>query len=240
VWQSPALRLLIGVASQNGMAGVRASLLVGAGLAAGLASVSYPLLLRDRCVTWGANRQEAASALPGDDLMPDPDIVTTRAVWIDAPPERVWPWIVQMGSGRAGAYTYDWVENLFGMDMHSADVILPQFQDVKPGDEFPLASGRGTMRVEIADPGSSYVVSFAPAGLVWIFALTRDGTGTRLLSRNRIRTAVSAPPLKMAYCMIMEPGSLVRERKMLLGIKNRAERLNRERQLEETRTDTIA
>ena len=76
--------------------------------------------------------------MPGDDFLPSPDMLSTRATTIDAPASAVWPWLVQMGSGRAGAYTYDWAENLLGLDMHSADEILPQFQDLKVGDVLPV------------------------------------------------------------------------------------------------------
>src|SRR5690349_4887838 len=81
----------------------------------------YRLALREPCLTWGATAAEAAGPLPGDDLLPDPAVVTTRGVAVDAAPEDIWPWLVQMGSGRGGAYTYDWIENLFGLGMHSAD-----------------------------------------------------------------------------------------------------------------------
>ncbi len=67
--------------------------------------------------------------------------MTTRAITIDAPPDAIWPWLVQMGSGRGGAYTYDWIENLLGLNMHSADEILPEFQDLKAGDELPMGPG---------------------------------------------------------------------------------------------------
>ena len=85
------------------------------GLATGLAAGTYLLLLRRRCLTWGATHDEVARPIPGDDLLAAPDMVSTRAVTIDAPPSAVWPWLVQMGSGRGGAYTYDWIENLFGL-----------------------------------------------------------------------------------------------------------------------------
>src|SRR4029077_8159159 len=97
---------------------------VGAGLI-GLAAVASPLALRKRCLTWGATAGEAAGRMPGDDLLPDADVVATRAISIDAPAGAGWPWLVQMGSSRGGAYTYDWIENLFGLGMHSADRIIP-------------------------------------------------------------------------------------------------------------------
>jgi hypothetical protein len=103
---------------------------VGALLTVGLGSLAYPLFFRDRCLTWGARPDEASGKLPGDELLAEPAIVTTRAVWIGAPAGSIWPWLVQMGPGRGGAYTYDWIENLFGLGMHSADAILPQYQDL--------------------------------------------------------------------------------------------------------------
>src|SRR6266540_5212603 len=88
----------------------------------------YPLLRRP-ILTWGATTDEAASRLPGDELLEDADGVSTRAITIDAPAASVWPWLAQMGpSPRGGAYTYDWIENLLGLDMHSVDRVLPEFQ----------------------------------------------------------------------------------------------------------------
>jgi hypothetical protein len=75
------------------------------------------------CLTWGAMKSEVDAVLPGDDLLARPDVVTTRTIGIEAPAGLVWPWLVQMGPGRAGAYTYDWIENLFRLNMHSADGI---------------------------------------------------------------------------------------------------------------------
>src|SRR5271166_1506956 len=99
--------------------GLAAGLAAAAGLEAATCS-----LWRPWCLSWGATKDEAAGVLPGDELLPEPDIVTTRAVWVDASPAAIWPWLVQIGPGRAGAYTYDWLENLFGLGMHSADQIL--------------------------------------------------------------------------------------------------------------------
>ena len=110
------------------------SIATGTVLAAGLGSLTYPLFFRRWCLTWGARPDEVSRKLPGDELMTDPDIVATRAVWIDAPASSIWPWLVQMGPGRGGAYTYDWIENLFGLGMHSASEILLEYQDLKVGD----------------------------------------------------------------------------------------------------------
>jgi hypothetical protein len=199
----------------------------GVTLAAGLGALAYPLFFRRRCLTWGARPDEVARKLPGDELLADAGIVSTRAITIDAPPAAVWPWLVQMGSGRGGVYTYDWIENLFGLDMHSTRQILPQFQDVKVGDEFPLGPGRPAMRVVVCDPERTFTIRFADGNWVWIFALFAEDGQTRLISRNRV-AATGGRPARLLSMLVMEPGSLVMERKMLLGIKQRAENLARE------------
>jgi hypothetical protein len=210
------------------MSGTRRWIIGGAGLAGltvAAAAASYPWLFRRPCLTWGATPEEVAGELPGDELLAKPDIVTTRAITIDAPPSAIWPWLLQMGSGRGGVYTYDWIENLFGLGMHSADVILPQFQGLKQGDELPLGPGRPLMRVEVFEPELALGVRFDDGNWVWIFALLPDGDRTRLVSRNRIAMPGAGAPTRLFYTLVMEPGSLVMERRMLLGIKERAERL---------------
>jgi len=189
------------------------------------AVIAYPLFFRRWCLTWGATAEEVSRKLPGDELLPEAGVVSTRAVTIDAPPAAVWPWLVQMGSGRGGAYTYDWIENLFGLHMHSAREILPQFQDLKVGDEVPMGPGRPVMRVEVCDPERTLTVRIADGNWVWIFALAAEDGRTRLISRNRIATPGAPPPLRLFNLLVMEPGSLVMERKMLLSIKQRAEGL---------------
>ena len=196
----------------------------GAGAAVTIGPAVYLLFFRRWCLTWGARDDEGAAKLPGDELLPDAGLVTTRTLTIDAPPSAIWPWLVQMGSGRGGAYTYDWIENLLGLNMHSASEILPQYQHLQVGDELPMGPGRPGMTVEVLDPARTLAVRVADQNWVWIFALVPEGESTRLISRNRIATAALAPVGRLFYTMFMEPGSLVMERKMLLGIKQRAER----------------
>ena len=196
-----------------------------AALAGGLAVVSYPCW-RTWCLTWGASDQEQTKALPGDDLLSDADLVSTRAVSIDADVSKVWPWLAQMGSGRGGVYTYDWIENLFGLHMHSADVILPQFQDIRVGDTQRLGKNGPVLRVALADQDAALVFRSEDDNWVWAFCLMADGTQTRLVSRNRISTPGASQLARAVFKYVMEPGSLVMERKMLLGIKRRAERLS--------------
>ena len=124
-------------------------------------------------------------------------------------------------SPRGGAYTYDWIENLLGLDMHSADRVLPEFQHPQVGDA--IGYGPNRMRVERVEPEHVLAWRSEDGNWVWTFVLeSRDGS-TRLISRNRFRLPTLGARLGMAP---MEPASLVMERKMLRGIKLRAERLH--------------
>jgi hypothetical protein len=186
-----------------------------------LLAALYPLFLRRRILDWGATREESAERLPGDELLEDADGVSTRAVTVDAPASAVWPWLAQMGpSPRGGAYTYDWIENLLGLDMHSADHILPEFQNPEVGDTLGYGSNR--MRLERVEPSRVLAWRSENGNWVWTFVLDERGGATRLISRNRFRL----PTLPARIGMLpMEPASLVMERKMLRGIKQRAERV---------------
>ncbi len=158
----------------------------GAGALAGvLAMVSYPRW-RDWCLTWGASDEVITQALPGDDLLDDPDLVSTRAVSIDTAVRNVWPWLAQMGSGRGGLYTYDWIENLFGLHMHSSDVILPQFQDLHVGYAQRLGENGPVLRVAVAEENAELVLRSDDGNWVWAFCLMPDRNQTRLVSRTRI------------------------------------------------------
>jgi hypothetical protein len=182
----------------------------------------YARVLRKSILNWGATDEETSTRLPGDELLEHADGVSTRAIDIDAPPAAVWPWLAQMGPApRGGAYTYDWIENLLGLHMQSTDDVLAEFQNPQVGETFSLGSNRMKMdRVE-----SERVLAWRSedGNWVWTFVLKpRDG-GTRLISRNRFRL----PKLVARIGMLpMEPGSLVMERKMLRGIKQRAELLS--------------
>jgi hypothetical protein len=192
----------------------------------GVLAATYPLLLRRRCLTWGATPEEVGRTMPGDELMPRPDVLATRAITVDAQPHAVWPWLVQMGSGRGGAYTYDWIENLLGLQMHSADRVLPEFQDLAVGDVLRSPGGGPGMRIEVLEPERVLTSCAEDGSWVWAFGLyPLDHGRTRLVSRNRISLPGASLAARLAYLWVMEPGSLVMERKMLLGIKERAERL---------------
>ena len=178
-------------------------------------------LLRQPILTWGTTSEEARSRLPGDELLEDADEISTRAITIDAPAASVWPWLAQMGpSPRGGAYTYDWIENLFGLDMHSVDRVLPEFQHPEVGDMI----GRGANQMRLARVEPEHVLAWRSedGNWVWAFLLEESNGPTRLISRNRFRLPTLAARVGM---LPMEPGSLLMERRMLRGIKDRAERL---------------
>jgi hypothetical protein len=144
-------------------------------------------------------------------------------------PSSVWPWLVQMGPGRGGAYTYDWIENILGLGMHSADEILPPYQDLKVGDAQRLGIRGPLLRVAQLEPERSLVLRSDDGNWVWAFSLVPAGMGSRLISRNRIATKSASRLTRALNTYVMEPGSLIMERKMLLGIKQRAERLAKAR-----------
>jgi hypothetical protein len=214
----------------------RRTLLGLAGLAA--AGEGYRRLLRRRILDWGAAPDEAAGNLPGDELMEDADVVSTRAITIAAPASAVWPWLVQMGPGeRGGAYTYDWIENLLGLEMHSVDAILPQFQHVEPGDVVPDRHGKPWLRFERVEPERLLALRSPDGRWAWTFVLVEEGGWTRLLSRNRVRADRSIGARLGLELMI--PGSLVMERRMLHGIKRRAERLAAEEREEQAAAEAF-
>jgi hypothetical protein len=187
----------------------------------GATALVYQLLLRRPILKWGATDAEAHARLPGDELLEEADGVATRAITINAPAAAGWPWIAQMGPApRGGAYTYDWVENLLRLDMHSVDRVLPEYQDPKVGDT--LSYGKNRMRTERVDPQQVLATRSQDGNWVWSFILREQDGNTRLISRNRFRL----PSLTAKIGMLpMEPASFVMERKMLHGIKQRAENL---------------
>jgi hypothetical protein len=156
----------------------------------------------------GRHRGGGRFASAGDELLEDADGVSTRAVWIDAPATAVWPWVAQMGpDARGGAYTYDWIENLLGIDMHSVDHVLPEYQDPQIGDTIALGSNR--MRIEHVEPEHVLAWRSEDGNWVWTFVVEERDGRTRLISRNRFRLATLIGRIGM---LPMEPGSLVMER----------------------------
>jgi len=207
---------------------MRSRYVVGLSATAG-AVAAYILAARPRQLRWGATDEESEGPLPGDDLVENADITATRAITIRASTDQVWPWIAQLGQGRGGFYSYDFLENLVGCDIHSADRIVPEWQDLEVGDEVRFAPEVG-LAVAALEQGRSLVLrggvpignTPAPYDSTWAFVLRDEpDKTTRLLVRERY--AYTRPWARL----IVEPTevlSFVMSQKMLRGIKDRAER----------------
>src|SRR6188508_1703645 len=117
----------------------------------------YATLGRRWIRRWGATEEEVRCPLPGDDLLAVAVYETTHAIDIDAPPEDLWPWLVQMGQGRGGFYSYDWVEAIGGLDIHSADRIIPELQSLEEAAIIRLAPNTALMAA-VVDPPRALVL----------------------------------------------------------------------------------
>jgi hypothetical protein len=175
---------------------------------------------------WGATRSDLARVMAGDSFLTDPTYSGTMAVIVNAPPEHIWPWLVQIGYQRGGLYSYDWLDRLFGyLDCPSATRIFPEFQHLAVGDHIPL--GRGpSWPVAVLEPNRALVLDMRNMGgldWVWQFGLyPLDEARTRLVSRSRVRSRSIWARLA-TYAI--EPAGFLMTRRMLLGLKQRAEAL---------------
>lgn len=201
---------------------------IGAGVV-GAAALLYRFVLRGRLGRWGATAAESTGVLPGDGVVVDANHQSTRAVDIDASAAEVWPWLVQLGQGRGGAYSYSWLQNLFRLDFHNADRVLPEFQGLEVGDTIPLdPSGKGPTVRELV-PEQHMLLEEANPPWTWLFKLDpSDRSRTRLVVRNRVSTRNTGLGVRLFY-RVLGPAVFLMERKMLLGIKERAEELRAER-----------
>ena len=196
--------------------------------------------LRPRTLLWGATDDEATRVLPGDDLVPGAQYVTTRSLTIHAPAEAVFPWLVQLGQNRGGFYTYDALENLFRLDIHSADRIHPEWQELQPGVDYVSLDPQQSMKmtiVELEAPQTMVLRTGAPgeapqepgdffkseiAG-TWAFVVRPlDATTSRLIVRLRVAWRPTAAA-RLAAWVLLEPAHFIMERGMMLGIKKRVE-----------------
>jgi hypothetical protein len=178
------------------------------------------LAIRPWHLYWGATEEEVSRAMPGD----LEHIGWTRAITIDATPEQIWPWLVQWGQGRGGWYSYDWLENLFGFDIHTADRILPEYQNLAIGDPICMSKDFCPSRVTVLEPNRwlSWQAEDEKGGPVWTFTFglfPLDETHTRLIVRESFRSDVMPP----AAVFVLEIPDVVMELKALDTVKNRAE-----------------
>ncbi|MCZ3389713.1 MAG: hypothetical protein LH645_11485 [Actinomycetia bacterium] len=219
--------------------GISAIVTLSLGSLGTLAAVAAERALRGEYETWGATPDEVRATLPGDGIVPEPLRASTRVIDIDAAPDAVWPWIVQIGHRRAGLYSYDWLENLVGCDLHSADQVLPEHQTLQHGDVIRMGpEGYPEFSVvEVEPPHHLILVSAGPhtrqsaqgagtpVSTTWQSVIEPHGAGSRLISAQR----PTYPSSQSAMWALVQPIDFVMERKMLLGIQLRAERSTQSR-----------
>lgn len=192
----------------------------------------YWALVRPWYLQWGTTAAELDRELPGHDLAPDPAVHSTQAVTVDASPADVWPWLVQIGQGRGGFYSYDWLERLVGADIYNVDRIIPEYQDLREDDEVLLAPKNYVLGspdswpvVASLEEGRSIVLR--PPGeqptYVWTFLVEPTDEGkTRLIARMRSPRKPTALG-RLVEAVTWEPAHFLMQRKMLLGARDRAE-----------------
>jgi hypothetical protein len=190
----------------------------------------YVVILHPWFMNWGTTAQERQMSLPGDERVAQPAWAFTRAVTINAPSSEVWQWLVQLGQDRAGFYSYDWLENMTGADIHDGNAIRPAWQPRTIGDAVPMAPaeilgvrpGEATiLRVVAVDPGRSLLLSqlSAPDANAWATVLQPvDDHTTRLVIRER-----NAKAQTLFGRVFGEPAHFVMQTHLLRGIKAHAE-----------------
>jgi len=212
-----------------------------AGLAAGVAvGIAYDRVVRPWHQHWGMTPDELARFWPGDELVPNATSDATHGITIHAPAARIWPWIVQIGQDRAGFYSYTQLENLVGCEMQNANQIVPEWQQRKVGDMVWMTpkekfNGVGRMEIAVLQPNRAMILipprdvppSQRPGGGAngtWGFILDPiDEHSTRLIMRGRGERQPRVLDRAFGYAF-WEPAHFVMERKMMLAIKERAER----------------
>ena len=186
--------------------------------------------------TWGAGLVTASRTFPGDELVPDPTWGWTHAVEVDVPAEEVWPWVAQIGADRGGFYSYQWLENLVGCGVRNAETIHPQWQ-IGPGGSVSLHPGVPPLPVVDLEPGHHVVVRGVPeidgAGsrpdrwvdASWLFLVEPlDPESCRVVSRYRCATSPDLVTRLQFGPGLVEPIGSAMDRRMLRGIRHRAER----------------
>jgi len=192
---------------------------------------------------WGATDEEQERSLPGDDLIQKAVYESTHAISVEATPTVVWPWLIQMGQGRGGFYSYDWVENLGGLDIRSATRIIPELQSLGEGAIVRLAPNTALLAATVEPPHALVLRAIRDLetkepprpsdpgyfNWSWAFVIESDGPDrSRLIIRLRADTEES-PPFSILGPMVWEPLHFLMERKMLRNIRTRAERANHDR-----------
>lgn len=195
----------------------------------------YFFALRPWHLRWGATDEELKETLPGDEIKSEAKVQITHAITIDAPSEVVWKWLVQIGQNRGGFYSYDWLENLIDLQIHSAEEIKPEWQDLEIGD-FVRGAHKGWLGGRFDDEAGWHVVRLEPNHSLVLQETTAKGTWAfvlKPLAENKTRFLIRArgdEPItfggKLFHYGVMEPAHFIMERKMLLTLKERAEQFS--------------
>ncbi len=181
---------------------------------------------------WGATKDDCQLRLPGDELVSDPAVQTTEAVWVDAPAKAIWPWLLQLGQDRGGLYSYEVLENLIGLHIRNADRIHPEWQRLAPGDMIRLVprgwlglSGGIALPVAQLVPEKSIVLRQAPPAFRWeavwsLHLVPHWEDRCRLIARGRLRLR---HPGEVLGIELVRPVTALLTRGLLLGVKRLVE-----------------
>ncbi len=205
---------------------------------------AFLLIARPWYLRWGATAEELRRVLPGDEILASPGTPETRAITIDVPADRVWPWLAQLGQDRGGFYSFDLLENLVGCEMPTEDVLRPERQIWHLGDKlwmYPAdkAGGMGYATLRAMVPGRALAfgthrfgtAAAAPEDGIWSFVVEPSGgTSTRLLVRGQGELGRSLLGTAFDWS-VFEPMHFAMERRMMIGIKEVAEGGSRQRGL---------
>ncbi len=210
------LAALAGLVAMVWWLGWSSGVVVAFGLAGAVVAL-YRWVIRPWHLRWGATDIEVARGMPGDDLIPDAQSAT-RAITINGAAEQIWPWLLQLGFGKAGWYSYDWIDNDFNP---SADRVIPEHQDLKVGDKILMMETMGFV-VHTIDMPRAIVSALEDGSTSWCLGLypMEDG-GTRLVSRWRPKFEMT--PATFLMTALAEPGTFIMEQKMLRTIRDRVE-----------------
>jgi hypothetical protein len=202
-------------------------------IAAALALAAYLRVIRPWQLRWGATDSEVDRAMPGDEVVQEPTFNATRAITVAAPPDAIWPWIVQIGFRRAGWYAYDWIDNPRWPTLDrirpwqpSAETIIPALQHVAVGDFYPQGPGESSgLWVRAFERNQWMLWADKQGNATWLWLLDPvDSERTRLITRVRLHYVWTSPWILMN--LMLDVGDIVMMRKCMLGIKRRAEAMH--------------
>lgn len=181
-------------------------------------TIVYWLVVRPVHLSWGSTAAEQQMKFPADTLISPDQVVTTRAITINAPKEKIWPWIAQTGQNRAGFNSYYWLENLFAAKMPNEDAIIPEWQNPQPGDTIYYGEGEGYELISFVKTHEFYSL-----GGWTLYLDSIDSNNTRLIVRYPSMEVKQNPMMMAYYYVLFEPLHFIMESGMMMGIKKRAE-----------------